>query len=506
MNTSQHSIQRPPTSGVPVGMRPPSRTTNDQKVVSSVPKVNILNRPTTVNGLPSANTKTSERKVADKSYFIGILRNKINEIMREIEHLQTEIDKRKRDHSIQTNLEQSVSCLKNEITQRENELADYNVLSDYVQNGTHVDDIIEEFKAIEISNLKCEDEVNKSFKEKKDLEKIVSELEKNVHDMMSQKQIPELKAMNKEIELLELKCSELKKAKTTVNLNGKSREELLQMVKETTKNIGDTEKMIKDEQKTLFYIQNQIKNLTDKENDLDTERGKKYLKLLQKEKEMNTFIQNFQDNVLTTQKEISNSQDHIYNTLVNISNEIKNIDDLPTTSYYKQLQNELAYKEKQIILATTTIQNLQIEVENRRKVLQHLNEADIKMQNEIENIKKSIKKMEDELPNFENVDVIKHEGEILIRNKSAERDQLKSQLLHLRKITNVLASKYNDVNRKIKNDEINIKLCSLEKGIREKSTEKNAIKEIIDENKRITNYSIVKRDALKIVQEINNLL
>jgi intraflagellar transport protein 74 len=54
-------------------------------------------------GLPSAHAQSGTRHVADKSYFIDILRTKINEIMEEIKRLEAENDQGKRGQSIQVN-------------------------------------------------------------------------------------------------------------------------------------------------------------------------------------------------------------------------------------------------------------------------------------------------------------------------------------------------------------------------------------------------------------------
>ena len=124
MHTRPPSSQRPPTSGVPHGMRPPSRTTRMGTEISQPSRgISVVNRPMTKQGLPSAHTQSGERQVADRTYFIGILRNKINDIVKEIERLEKEIDQRKRGQSIQVNLSQAVASLKKEIMENEAEVA-----------------------------------------------------------------------------------------------------------------------------------------------------------------------------------------------------------------------------------------------------------------------------------------------------------------------------------------------------------------------------------------------
>ena len=135
-----------------------------------------------------------------------------------------------------------------------------------------------------------------------------------------------------------------------------------------------------------------------------------------------------------------------------------------------------------------------------------LKNVDKKIQDEIDDIKRKMQEMEDEMPNFADVDVVRQEGEIRKKNKVAERDQLKSQLHNLKKATNALATKYNELHQQVRSNEINSKLHTLEKEIRQRATENNATLESIEENRRRTNYAIIKRAAMNIVQEINALL
>ena len=504
MHARPPSSMRPPTSGVPVGMRPPSRTRNGTEISAPSRGISVVNRPMTKQGLPSAHTQSGGRQVADKSYFIGIIRQKINDIMKEIERLEKEIDQRKRGQSIEVNLSQQVANLRKEIIESEAVLADYNVLSDRIQNQTPLDDMIAGFNSLDQSNMQCEEEVNKIFKEKRELETTVVQLESKVKEMMEGKGNPELQAMAQEIEKIEDKCKELRSS--TIDLKGKTREELLQMVKDATSNIGDVEKKIQDEQKALSYIQSQIKNIEDREGDMQTDRGKQYLKLLQREQDMNTFIQNYPTTMEQAKQDLAQSQRNVFDLLVQTSRDMESINELPTVGNFKQMQNDLAYKERQMQDAQSTMSQLQVEVENRRREFEDLKNVDQKINNEIEQIKKRMQEMEEEMPNFADIDIVRQEGEIRKKAKVAERDQLKQQLHNLKKATNALATKYNETRAQIRSNEVNSKLHILEKEIRSRASENNATAESIEENRRRTNYAIVKRAAMNIVSEINALL
>ena len=497
---------RPPTSGVPHGMRPPSRTRNGTEI--SAPgkgiNVNVVSRPISKQGLPSAHTQSGERQVADKSYFIGILRTKINELLAEINRMKEELESNKRNKSIEVNLLQDVQNLRKEISDSEAILADYNVLSDRVANGTSVDDIIGRFQGVEQSNALYEEDVNKLFKEKRELESEVVKKEKKVQELMKGEGSPELQAMAKQIQDLEGKLGEMKSS--TGSLEGKSREELLQMVKESTKQLTDVETEIRNTQKSLQFVQNQIKNLDDREGDLQTERGQQYLKLLQREKDMNNFLQNYSANMEQAKQELANIQRRVFEALVNTTHDIESISELPTVDNFKQMQTDLAYKERQMQDAQSTMQHLQVEVENRRREFEDLQNVDKKILNEIDLIKKKMEEMEEEMPNYEDVQSIRQEGEIRKKEKLKERDNLKAQLHNLKKKQNRTATKYNETRSQLRSNEVQNKLHTIEKEIRSRALENFTTMEGIEENRRRTNYAIVKRAAMNIVSEINSLL
>jgi intraflagellar transport protein 74 len=460
-----------------------------------------VNRPISNQGLPSAQTQSGTRQVPDKTYFIGILRSKINEIVKEIERLEAENEQRKRGQSIQVTLAEQVSGLRKEITESEAELADYNVLADRLRQSTTADEMAAGHQNLQQSNKQLEEKVNKMFKEKRELESLVQQAEQKVQDSNAS---PELQAMAQEIESIEKQCKELQSQ--TGGLQGKSREELLHMVKDATTAIGDTERQLQEEQKALQYVQNQLRLLDQRDGDMQTEQGQKYLKLLQREKEMNRFIQNYPQVMEQAKQDMAAAQRRIFETLVATSRDLESIQDMPTVDTLKKMQEDLAYKERQMQDATVTMQKLQAEVLQRRREFEDLKNVDRKVEEEIVASRKKMQEMEDEIPKFADVEAVREEGEVRKKIKTQERDQLKNHLTHLRKVTNALATKFNETKLTLRQNEIEAKLTSLEKDIRTRASESNTTAESIEENRRRTNYTLVKRQAMNLVNEINVLL
>lgn len=497
-------FQRPP-SARQSGMRPPSSKSRINGDVPFNTKTIAASRPlTNQQGLPSAHVQKGTRQVADNKYYIGILRQRLNDIVQEIKRLEAENEERKRGQAIQVSLTQEVQELRTQINGLEAELADYNVLADRLSNKVSYDEMQASLKDTQTSNSQLEKEADRLYRERKDLESIVTDQENQFQEMMRGSGAPELKKMAAELEQLEAECAQLRGS--TGNLQGKSREELLQMVKDATSKIGDIDKQIQDEQKSYQYVQQQIKNLEAREAGQNTERGKKYLTLLAREKDMNNFIKNYPQTLETAQQELANAQKRVLDILNETSRDLETIDKLPTLENYQQLQQDLSYKEQQTKAAQATATQLQLEVEQRRREFEDLQNVDQKIQQEEELLQKQIDNMIREMPNFMDVDSIREEGELKKKQKLEMRDSLKMQLKNIKKATNLAATQYNDTRAALRTNETHTKLHQLEKDLQNKALENAAIIEYIEEDRRKTNYAMVKRQALSIVNEINQSL
>jgi intraflagellar transport protein 74 len=243
-----------------------------------------------------------------------------------------------------------------------------------------------------------------------------------------------------------------------------------------------------------------------REGDLQSERGQKYLKLLQREKEMTAFLQNFPQAVETAKADLAHCQRRVFDLLAQTARDLDSVNELPSVDNMKKLENDLELKKRQMKDAESTAQKLRMEVEQRRQEFENLQNVDVKITDEIEATRRQMKEWEAELPNFTDVETLREEGETRKRGLAAERDRLKAELSMLKKAANAVATRYNEARSQMRTNEVQVKLHELERDIRAKATESFQIVETIEDNRRRTNYSLVKRQALSIVQEINNFL
>jgi hypothetical protein len=95
--------------------------------------INVTERPMTGQGVMGMKTAgTAGRLVEDTSYYVGLLRKKINDVSKETNRLRVEAEQQSKESSQTTQLEQKYEKLLKQKELLEGQLADYNLAMDKV--------------------------------------------------------------------------------------------------------------------------------------------------------------------------------------------------------------------------------------------------------------------------------------------------------------------------------------------------------------------------------------
>merc|ERR1711988_123291 len=108
---------------------------------------------------------------------------------------------------------------------------------------------------------------------------------------------------------------------------------------------------------------------------------------------------------------------------------------LPSRADVNQLGDELAFKQSQFENAESTLQRVQLELNERKQDRERVEELERKMNQEMDNLNQKMDEMRDEIKMFENIDALKsraeHEKKIYAsrrKNLKKRREALKLQL------------------------------------------------------------------------------
>jgi len=95
-----------------------------------------------------------KRQIYDKNYYVAQLKNKNNELTKEIAKFKNEIEVINKDNIQYVDLEKQYDTLINEVRRLEGELADQNLAQDKYRAGTKPDDIMALCNHIKLQNEK----------------------------------------------------------------------------------------------------------------------------------------------------------------------------------------------------------------------------------------------------------------------------------------------------------------------------------------------------------------
>ncbi|PWA22463.1 hypothetical protein CCH79_00015407 [Gambusia affinis] len=182
------AVRPPPTAlRVPTGMVPASSghpgmrgTIPSPGVLSAA--IKVANRPVTQQGLSGMKTgmKGPQRQILDKSYYLGLLRSKINELTTETSKLHKEIENYNQENSVYVSYEKRAEGLAAEIKDLQGQLADYNMLVDKLNTNTEMEEMINDYNMLKAQNDIEARSIDSIFTERREREEVVRAIEEEI--------------------------------------------------------------------------------------------------------------------------------------------------------------------------------------------------------------------------------------------------------------------------------------------------------------------------------------
>uniref|UniRef100_A0A673ZBE8 Intraflagellar transport 74 n=1 Tax=Salmo trutta TaxID=8032 RepID=A0A673ZBE8_SALTR len=413
---------RPPATAIRVGTgmvpgtgRPGTRggALGTPGVLSA--QIKVADRPVTQQGLSGMKTgmKGPQRQILDKSYYLGLLRSKINELTTETSKLQKEIDTFNQENSVYLSYEKRAEGLAGELKDLQGQLADYNMLVDKLNTNTEMEEVINDFNMLKAQNDREAQSMDVIFTERREKEEMIRaveeemEREKQAADDIIKKMSPEkqdqyaaMKANNDELlqeldgrqeeldtlitrkETFEAELYHSQVKQEAVLLHEKLQELELKrdaMVAED-KSMGSPQ----EERDRLFKQVRRGTGLTTPFFCPTGERNQKYKELKKRDETM--------DNVLCV--------------LIQNMNRMRQISSV-TASELKSMQEDLSFKETEMHKSQNTAKGLSSENHRLTLDLQKVEQLESKINTELTSLKDRIETMTQELETYSNLDNLK---------------------------------------------------------------------------------------------------
>uniref|UniRef100_A0A8C7EHZ3 Intraflagellar transport 74 n=1 Tax=Nothoprocta perdicaria TaxID=30464 RepID=A0A8C7EHZ3_NOTPE len=529
------SLRTPSATRIGTGMppntsRPGSRggSTSTAGVLSS--QIKVADRPVTQQGLSGMKmgTKGPQRQIMDKTYYLGLLRSKINDLTAEINKLQKEVEMYKQENSVYLSYEKRAEALAGEIKDFQGQLADYNMVCSYqflilnpvssvlcflkVQNDREaqsVDIIFTEKQAKEKLIQAVEEDIERQKKVADDIIKDMSQEnqakymemktanEKLCQELVVQQQ--ELDALNVKEESLRVEIAHSQVKQEAVKLYEKLHEleeHRNQMVTED-KNMGSPQ----EERERLLNILIHTKHTVC----FGTIRDNIFKKVL---KFCSYFLETFEE---VKSQELERKAQTEANIILLLERSSRNVNRMKqissvTNQELKIMQEDLTFKSSEMQKSQSTAKNLSTESQRLQMDLQKMELLEGKMVDELASLKGKIEQTKKDLEIYNNLPALKAAGEEKKKKLQDDKEKLTKRSRAFKKIMEHLNTEYERLKSQLQENETHSQLTNLERKWQHHEQNNFMMKEFIATKSQESDYQPVMRNVKRLITEYNKAL
>ena len=541
---------------VPTGQRQINQDT--MKSIGFTTDTKVIDRAVSRQGLSGvvqgSGGQKIERKIQDKTYYITLLKTKINDISKEILTMNNEIGSINSDMTTYANLNKQYETLSKEVQNLEGELADYNLAGDKYRSMMKADDIEDVYNRMKLYNKKKMDESDNLFLERAKIldelqevemenNKVLQNIEQRLLDLdpdqkAEYEQIREdnqnyimkiyqlreemaklngdliegeniLKSNPNKMEAHKLKdsISQLQRKKEELELQtneaGLSIEELkqrlVQKAKEQTieknnidKKIPDTKKIIESHKKSIIELEREMKSNANNDN------TKAVDSISQKDKEYSAFIENYDSIKRNHYKEIQAKEEVVVALLENISEKI-NSGQTPLENSGAGIKEKIREKKDMIEKSVNTLEEAKAKYEELVVKLQRLEKLDETLKKDIKLYKDKLGRIHTEInEKFERID---EQKDFLERDSKRMKDLLvilKQNKENYNKLLTSLVLNNRTKNAQLEENDIFKRMRELEKKMQANENTIYGLQTYIDSKANDNEYSGLLKECMAL--------
>ncbi|KAK2157503.1 hypothetical protein LSH36_190g05020 [Paralvinella palmiformis] len=531
--------------------------------MSLTAQVHVADRPMTqqgLGGLKTAAGRGPQRQIQDKSYFLGLLRRKMNELTDEISRLRKEVKDAREDQSSYVTYEKRAESLAVEIKEYQAELGDYNTLVDKLNTDDNINDIQMDCEELKNQNDRQAQALDMLFEQKQQREIIIKNLEvelqqeRSMADNMVADMKPEmrqsylqmkdvnehylkqLESGQQELDRLSMKKTELeeelaispvkqeavrlyeqlheleeKKNQLIEETQAKGspqeeRDRLLKQVKEDNQEIASMDRQIKEIRERLSQLAEEIRQLDSDIEENQGERNQKYKELKKREESMDDFLESFEENKAQEIEKMSQLEQNVVLILEHFSRNLARFHHLPTPKELEGMKEDLAFKETEMKKSEVTSSGLAGESEKLHQDLQKVEQLEAKISQELEMLKTKIPNQREQLETFSDLDKVKADGEMKKKKLVEDKMILHKRIEVLKKTVMQLTQEYEALKAQLADNETYTQLGNLERKWQHHEQNNFVMKDFIEAKNQESDYCSRNKRVTNVISEYNVIL
>ncbi|XP_056289849.1 intraflagellar transport protein 74 homolog [Pseudoliparis swirei] len=548
----------PGTSGHP-GMRggaPPTGVLSAQ--------IKVTDRPVTQQGLSGMKTgmKGPQRQILDKSYYLGLLRSKINELTTETSKLHKEIDNYNQENSVYLSYEKRAEGVATEIKDLLGQLADYNMLVDKLNTNTEMEEMITDYSQLKAHNDSEAESIDSIFTQRREREEAIRAMEEEirrerhvaqevVQAMPAAKQeayvtmttaneelLQELTVLQEELDvlmtrkedydaelshsyikqevvrlhetwsLLQVKRDAMEAEHHSLGSPQEEREQLFRQVKEDNQEIAGMERQLSEIRDRLGQITEEVQQLQQDSEEAQGECQQKYKELKRKEEEIDRYLESFEESRAQEQDKMSQSQENVVSLLEHCSRNMLRLQqvDTVTASELRSMQEVLVSKETEVVQSESTARGLTTESQRLQQDLEKVQQLEGKISGELLLLQERVASMEEELLTYRDLEALRSTAEDKKRKLQEDRVSLTQRRGSFRELLEEKSRRYEALRSSLQENETHAQLANLERKWQHLEQNNFVMKEFIASKSQESDFNPVAANVSRQVAEYNQTL
>uniref|UniRef100_A0A3P9IYS1 Intraflagellar transport 74 n=1 Tax=Oryzias latipes TaxID=8090 RepID=A0A3P9IYS1_ORYLA len=526
--------------------------------------IKVTDRPVTQQGLSGMKTgiKGPQRQVLDKSYYLGLLRSKINELTTETSKLHKEIDNYNQENSVYLCYEKRAEDLAAEIKDLQGQLADHNMLVDKLNTNTEMEEIISDYSILKAQNDSEAQSIDNIFTERREREEQIKAIEEEIkkerliadrvvqsmpaakqekyfsmaatneqllqeltvlqekqdnlltrvedyEEELSHSQIKqEVVRLHKMLSVMETKRDAMEVEQKSMCSPKEEREKLFQQVKEDNQEIASMERQLAEIRERTRQTVEEIQHLEQNSEAVQGECQQKFKELKRKEEEIDQFIESFDEAKAEELQKQRQTQESIILLLEHCSRNTLRLRqvDAVTAGELKNMQEVLVSKETDVVQSESTARGLTAESRRLQQDLEKVQQLDGKITSELSGLQEQVSSMESELHTYRDLDALKLTGEDRKKKLLEERALLSQRRDSFTQLLEEINSKYKDLKTKLQENETHTQLANLEKKWQHLEKNNFVMKEFIASKTRESDFAPVAKNVSQQLADYNGML
>lgn len=369
-------------------------------------------------------------------------------------------------------------------------------------------DKVELYKRLEAENRDCLQNAEQQRRQLTDLTLAVNAKENELKQDPLRKKGAQLAADKK---MYEEQLRDLKEQDDDESLPFEEAKERLK------KKIKDDHEQIEEMEKQKTSISNQIKEMKESlrqvEANLEASKGGKsekrkeqHKELQQKDQEMSKYLDAYPEEKKRNVDSVLRAEKNVVTLLKHISSEISRSGAMPSQSDVHQMSSDLAFKQSQFDNAESTLQRVQLELNERKQDLERVEELERKMNQEMDNLNQKMEEMRDEIKVFENIEGLKSRAQHEKVSLQTRHEALKKRRDALKLALKVQQESFEKKKKSPQEIEKINELENLEKKLKAMEDNLFVMKEFVSEKGAETNVAPIMDEVRGLGYEINQML